>query len=202
MRPARWVVFDFGQVIARPTKALPRLARLLDVDENDFQAAYVAHRDAYDENSDARAYWTAVAWDCGLRGPDDALIASLVECDNEGWNDTDPATLRLVDELHGAGVRLAILSNASAQMGALIRRQPWAPRFEHIIISGEHGLLKPGAAIYRLLLARLRVDAGDVVFVDDRQDNVVGACACAIDAIRFTGAEALRGELAARGVMG
>jgi epoxide hydrolase-like predicted phosphatase len=45
-----------------------------------------------------------------------------------------------------------------------------------IIYSYEVGLAKPDPRVYRLLCDRLAVPPGEVVFLDDRPENVKGAC--------------------------
>jgi putative hydrolase of the HAD superfamily len=57
------------------------------------------------------------------------------------------------------------------------------------------GLRKPDPAIYRQALDILGSAPNRTLFIDDRQENVDGAAGVGIKAIRFTGAEALRGEL-------
>jgi putative hydrolase of the HAD superfamily len=62
------------------------------------------------------------------------------------------------------------------------------------------GLRKPELAIYRRALDILGSAPNRTLFIDDRQENVDGAAAVGMKAIRFTGAEALRGELKMMGV--
>ena len=68
-------------------------------------------------------------------------------------------------------------------------------------MSGQVKQLKPAAAIYRLLMDRNGLEARDCIFIDDSMANVEGARAVGMDAIHFTGAEALGRELAARGLL-
>ena len=63
------------------------------------------------------------------------------------------------------------------------------------------GLRKPDPASYRRALDILGCAPGRVLFIDDREENVVGGLAEGINAIRFTGADALRGELERLGVL-
>lgn len=63
------------------------------------------------------------------------------------------------------------------------------------------GLRKPGQAIYRRTLDVLGRRGERVLFIDDRQQNVDGATAAGMTAIRFQGAEALRRDLAALDVL-
>jgi putative hydrolase of the HAD superfamily len=62
------------------------------------------------------------------------------------------------------------------------------------------GLRKPDPAMYRRALDILGCAPERMLFIDDRQENVDGAAEARIKTIRFTGAEALRGELEKLGV--
>jgi putative hydrolase of the HAD superfamily len=62
------------------------------------------------------------------------------------------------------------------------------------------GLRKPDPAMYRRALDILGSAPERTLFIDDRQENVDGAAEERIKTIRFTGAEALRGELERLGV--
>ena len=63
------------------------------------------------------------------------------------------------------------------------------------------GLRKPGQAIYKRALDILGVPAARVLFIDDRAENAAGAESVGMKAIRYTGANALRGDLASLGVL-
>jgi len=63
------------------------------------------------------------------------------------------------------------------------------------------GLRKPEPAIYHRALDILGRPAGRVLFIDDREENVAGAAAAGIKAIRFDDAEGLRRELKSLGVL-
>ncbi len=63
------------------------------------------------------------------------------------------------------------------------------------------GLRKPNAAIYRRTLDILGTARERTLFIDDRQENVAGAEAVGMAAVRFEGAAALRARLAAMGIM-
>lgn len=77
-------------------------------------------------------------------------------------------------------------------------------RFEHFglrelfqvaLSSCYLGLRKPEPAIYRRALDILGRPVERVLFIDDRPENVAGAVAAGMKAIRFEGAEALRSKL-------
>jgi putative hydrolase of the HAD superfamily len=63
------------------------------------------------------------------------------------------------------------------------------------------GLRKPGHAIYKRAVDILGVPAERILFIDDRAENAAGAEAVGIKAVRFTGSDALRSDLASLGVL-
>jgi putative hydrolase of the HAD superfamily len=63
------------------------------------------------------------------------------------------------------------------------------------------GLRKPEPAMYRRAIDILGCPPQRILFIDDREENVAGAAAAGIKAIRFRGAVALRAELKNLGVL-
>jgi 2-haloacid dehalogenase len=112
-----------------------------------------------------------------------------------------PGTAELVRELHAAGVPQWGLTNWSHEL------YPHAPRrfdvlalLDDVVVSGTEGLAKPDPAIFELAVARAGLPAEDLVFVDDKEANVVAAIESGLDGILFTGADDLRGQLHDRGL--
>lgn len=113
------------------------------------------------------------------------------------------ATMRLVERLRAVGHRLGLLSNTNGVHWRFFRdgRYPTlATAFEVGVGSFEARSMKPDARIFEIAVERAGVPKEEVFFADDREENVAGAIAYGIDAVRFTGAEALEVELRARGV--
>lgn len=101
----------------------------------------------------------------------------------------------------GRAQRLMLLSNTNAEHWQYLRgHYPLLSQFELILLSHELGLLKPDAAIYREAARLAGVEPPQCFFTDDRQDNVDGAIAVGMDALRFESAEQITAELARRGV--
>lgn len=196
-----WLVFDLGDVVLKRTEAIPDLAQLLAVPPERLQSAYWTYRRDYDLDSDATAFWSAIAKDAGAPPPDPELIDRLVRLDDAGWSVSDADVLTLMDDAAAAGLRLAVLSNAPSSMGRLISRQPWARVFDPLLFSGDLGMLKPEERIYRHLLDAIGAEAAEVAFLDDRADNVAGATALGIRAVQFTGAADARTRLVELGLL-
>lgn len=64
------------------------------------------------------------------------------------------------------------------------------------MISGELGIAKPDPAIWRALLDGLGAPPGEVLFLDDRAENVAAARQAGIRAFVGTGAEDARRYIA------
>ncbi len=128
----------------------------------------------------------------------DAYYARFAEM-MPGPVDGSPAIL---SELHARGTPLYYLSNHSAETWPVsLPRFPFFAWFKGGILSGNHRVLKPDPAIYRLLLDRYAIDPQRAVFIDDVAANAEGASRLGIHGIHFTGAAALRAELAGLGLL-
>jgi putative hydrolase of the HAD superfamily len=73
--------------------------------------------------------------------------------------------------------------------------------FDVVLSSCYIGLRKPHPAIYARALDILGRPPQRVLFIDDREENVAGAAAAKMTAIRFEGADALRRTLGSLGVL-
>ena len=114
----------------------------------------------------------------------------LIKAYDERWEDSNAGsiegTIELVHKLKRAGYPLYILSNFSTEKFPLIQqRYDFLDLFDDIIISGEHNLVKPDPAIYRLTLKRINRTAHECVFIDDSLANIETANELGFQTIRF-----------------
>ena len=75
-----------------------------------------------------------------------------------------------VRKVHSSGLKTALLSNSWSLRH--YPREQLDDIFDVVVISGEVGLRKPDAAIYRLTVERLGVPAAECVFVDDHPGHL------------------------------
>ncbi len=73
--------------------------------------------------------------------------------------------------------------------------------FEIALTSCFLGLRKPDLAMYKRAIDIVGGPPERILFIDDRPENVAGAMAAGMVAIQFTGADALRSELARLGAL-
>jgi HAD superfamily hydrolase (TIGR01509 family) len=119
---------------------------------------------------------------------------------DERWLETTQGpiaeSVAILEELRQNRIPNYAITNFSAEKFALARKSfGFLDQFDGIVVSGEEGLLKPEPEIYRLLLDRYGLAAGDCLFIDDVSDNVEGARAIGMQAYQFENAAALRAEL-------
>ena len=111
-------------------------------------------------------------------------------------------SVAILEELEARGTPLYAITNFNQhKFRETLQRFPFLSAFRDIVVSGDERLLKPDAAIYRLLLERNGLEAASCVFIDDSERNVRGAEAVGMKAIHFTTPDALRAELATLGVL-
>ncbi len=139
------------------------------------------------------AIWQHVAQECHL-APD-----TLAQVRADFWSGDRPnqdllAYLRSLRPHYKTG----ILSNAWAEMRDMnVQRFGLAEIVDETVYSFECGVLKPDPASYRFILARLGVEPGQAVFVDDAERNIHGAQALGLHTVRFSDTPQAIAELCA-----
>jgi putative hydrolase of the HAD superfamily len=180
-----WIVMDYGQVISQPMAegAIGQMARLADLEPELLSARYWKHRDAYDRGTALNTYWGRVI---GRElAPGDDLATELSRLDVAAWSNLSPSGLAAIERFGAAGHRLALLSNAPADMADAIDRTDWARPFAHLFFSCRLGTAKPDAEIYRAVLDRLGSAPAEITFYDDRAENIHAAAALGINAVQW-----------------
>jgi putative hydrolase of the HAD superfamily len=198
-----WVVFDYGGVICtpQPDEDVALLAATAGVPVPDFQDAYWAYRLSWDRAElDGTTYWHKVAAALGLSFSA-SQIAQLTRLDIASWLHLDDSMVTLIEDLATAGYPLALLSNAPAEVADVVADLPVARAFEHCAFSCYLGAAKPEPACYQAVLGLLGAQPADVIFLDDRPENVAAAVALGIRGVHFSTPERARTALGARGVV-
>lgn len=113
-----------------------------------------------------------------------------------------PGTLKLVEQLHSAGVPLLCLTNFGDELFAAFRAtQPIFDLFDDIIVSGEECVAKPDPRIYEIVEQRGGLAGDQLFFTDDNPANIAAARARDWQAHLFTDADALRAQLVQAGLL-
>ncbi|MEU6716619.1 HAD family phosphatase [Nonomuraea sp. NPDC046802] len=189
-----WIVFDYGGVLSLPQAESDAddMALAVDADREAFKRIYWERRLDFDRGDlTPLAYWSEVTG----RPVTPTELARLVAMDVASWANPDEGTVALLGELIEDGRDVALLSNAPACIGDGIDELPWIAAIGHRFYSARMGLVKPDRKIYDEMARALDADPAQIVFIDDRQENVEGAQRAGMTGVRFTGAAALRAAL-------
>ena len=86
--------------------------------------------------------------------------------------------VKLNAELRQRGVPTYIFSNTNELAISHIRsRFPFFSQFNDYILSYEHGAMKPDAKLYEVVERTSRLAGSDLLYLDDRQENVAAGVA-------------------------
>jgi 2-haloacid dehalogenase len=196
------VVFDIGNVLLHwDPRALYRKI-FASEDEVEWFLANICTPDWNLEQDRGRSFAEAVA-EAAERHPDHAEAISAY---HHRWHETltHPigGTVAILEELDAQGSPLYAITNWNQDKFRETRlRYPFLDRFRDIVVSGDEKVVKPDPAIYRVLLERNGLNAGDCLFIDDSPKNVRGAEAVGMKAHHFTSPEALRRHLVETGIL-
>lgn len=99
----------------------------------------------------------------------------------------------LLPELKKMGKKLYVISNYGVETFAATQAQfpEIFSQFDGMVISAHEKLIKPDPRIYQLLLDRYDLKAEECVFIDDLAANAQGARDVGMNAIHYTGPEAI-----------
>ena len=189
MSAIKAVLFDYGLVLSGPPdpRAWKKLKSLLGADETQLHAAYWKHRNDYDRGTvKAKSYWQSVGHDVG-RTAEDVNLAELIKVDVALWTQPNSEMIDWALALRKAGYKIGILSNlGDAMEHGVLATCDWMRGFDHRTFSHRLGILKPDPEIYRHAAEHLGVSPAEILFIDDREENVLGATAAGMKAIRYT----------------
>jgi putative hydrolase of the HAD superfamily len=98
-----------------------------------------------------------------------------------------PEMVALVDEATATGVRTAMLSNdlTTFHGAGWVDEVPFFRRIGTFFDAASLGARKPDPVAYTAAVARLGLPAGEVLFVDDLPENVIGASSAGLPAVLF-----------------
>ncbi len=197
------VVFDVGQVLIEWD---PRhLYRELFDGYEDLMEDFLDRvcTPAWNLEQDRGRPWSEAIAQLSAEHPD---CAELIRAYDDMWErmvpDAIPGTPEILAELKARGVPVYAITNFSADKFELTRKRfDFLNGFDGIVVSGQERMVKPDQAIYRLLMDRYGLEPNQCYFIDDNPNNVEAARSVGMSAHLFLGAEALRRDLAALGLL-
>lgn len=195
------VVFDWGNVIGFNDRSVVVhfMCDSFHFSEAEFESANLEKRTAMKAGKSDIDFWLELAQKRGIQLPKDwAQKYSATLKESVG---ADPTMYVLIGQLKEGGIRVGILSNIDDRYTKLIRDFGFYEPFEPCLLSCEMGLEKPDPQAYELLIKTMNLPASEIVFIDDKVENVETAQKMGIDAFVFESPAQLRKELMKRDLL-
>lgn len=105
-------------------------------------------------------------------------------------------------ELRGRGVPTYIFSNTNPVAVEHIRAHfPFFQQFQGYIFSFEHRCMKPDPALYRVLEQQAGLHGADLLYLDDRPENILVGQARGWRTVQYEGPEDARQQLTKAGLL-
>jgi 2-haloacid dehalogenase len=194
------VIFDFGGVLIGwdPRKLYSQFFPEQPQAMEDFLAE-VSFMEWNAQQDKGRPFVEAVA----LLSKQFPHRAYLIRAYHEHYKETltgvIEGTVELLRTLKNKGHSLYGLSNWSAETFATVRHEfEFLNLFDDIIISGDVKLIKPEPEIFELCLKKIGRPAGECLFIDDSEANIITARKLGFDTVHFNSPEHLKNELQIR----
>jgi putative hydrolase of the HAD superfamily len=203
MNPVQAILFDYGMVLSAPPDpaAWQRLRQITGFDEETLQRGYWKFRHAYDRGElTGIAYWNEVAVSAGSSFTS-VQIAGLIDADVDLWTQLNQPMIDWAQRLQRAGIRTGILSNiGDAMTEGLLRKLDWLGSFYHCTWSYALRLAKPELAIYHFAAEGLHTPPEQILFIDDKLENVTAAQEAGMQAIQYRDHASFEQEMETRGL--
>jgi putative hydrolase of the HAD superfamily len=195
----RCVVFDYGNVVSLPqgVSEVEDMASVCGLSLGRFHEQYWRFRRSYDRGDlSEESYWASVTDGHGPALTREEL-ARVLTLDGQSWAHPNPKTLEWAKRLKREEFEVAILSNMPRAVSDYLGKNcRWLALFDHCVYSGAVGCAKPELAIYKYCLDTLRLAAREVLFLDDRPENVKAASELGIHSLVFDTLEHTSGRAA------
>lgn len=181
-RSIRAVVFDMGGIIepSADDEVVAALARRLELSPAELRARRAGYAHALTVGRRTlRDFYAGLG-----AGDPDALVAHHLAVYGDATARLDPDVLGLIETLRGEYL-VACLSNTEVEVARFNHARGRFRIFDRAFLSTELGLAKPERAIFERVLTELGCRPAEVVFTDDRADNVASAAAAGLHAIHY-----------------
>lgn len=193
------VVFDFGGVMTGETRReeiVQFLCQSFHLSKDDFEKINLEKRKSAQSGQTDEEFWLAYAKREQISLPDQwSDTFTKVLKDSIGVN---PEMFQIVDQLKEKQIPVALFSNIDDRYAKLLRGFGLYQPFDPCILSCEIGANKPDPLAYKTLIEMLRLPSEEILFIDDKIENVEQAKAHGIDAIQFMSVQQIRQELEQR----
>lgn len=195
------IVFDFGGVMTKePNResVVLFLCNSFELSREEFETINREKRNAVKTGKRDQDFWIEYANKKNIALPQNWENSfNLVMKEAIGINHQ---MYDLVFELKRKEIIVALLSNIDDRLAKIIKEFDLYAPFTPCLLSCEVGLEKPDPKIYQLLLQEINMPANQMLFIDDKKENIDAALKLGFDAILFSSQDQLEKDLQLRGI--
>lgn len=193
------VVFDFGGVIGKADRS--KILAFLESTgccDGDFQEALTCMRTYRKEMGSEKEFWKERAKSKGLVLPEDWDMRYDETVKGAIYN--IPGTLELISRLQRAGYPIALLSNVTEEKAMILRELGYYDSFSPALLSYAIGTAKPHPEAFFILITTLNRSPQEIIFIDDKPQNIQAASDLQLHALLFSSATQLEADLLSLGL--
>ena len=172
----RWVIFDLGKVLLDFDFAIAakELARYSPQEEEQILESInqspLLHTFERGDWSEAQ-FFQKLSVECRLEASLEELKKGFAEIFTPV-----PSMVEFMESLKERGIPVMVFSNTNVTAVDYIRAAfPFFERFDAYCLSYEHGCMKPDTTLYGVAQWMTRCTPGNLLFLDDRAENVHAA---------------------------
>lgn len=193
-------VFDFGGVIAKTDhqEVAHFIAQSLDIPDSEALNAIKQLKERTKQGEQEQEFWIRYTKAKGIELPKN-WIEKLNEARFYALKEI-PGMVALIKDLQRQGYQTALLSNVRESHAKIKRKLGFYDLFNPLLLSYEIGVSKPDSKAYEILLNQLKVPPQNVIFIDNKSENIAAAKALGLDGILFFNKDQLIQELKKRGI--
>ncbi|OPY66675.1 MAG: haloacid dehalogenase-like hydrolase [Syntrophorhabdaceae bacterium PtaU1.Bin034] len=191
----KWVVFDFGGVIAdegfRGGLRFTAAENGLDPDRFFDVARDLVYETGYvTGQADERAYWDALRRATGIKDRDTELRKRIID-----RFVLRPTMIDEVKRLRSLGFHVGILSDQTGWLDEIDEKTGFSKHFDRIFNSFHLHKSKRDSSLFDDIEDELGAGPGEILFVDDNEENTWRAASQGWKTIHFTTIENFKQEI-------
>ncbi|MFH1400401.1 MAG: HAD-IA family hydrolase [Nanoarchaeota archaeon] len=111
-------------------------------------------------------------------------------------------TVALIKEIRASGLKTGYISNSPEDRARYLEQKyRFSELFDHGIFSFEAKARKPDVKIFEAFIRKSNLNANEIVYIDDKEENITPARTCGMTTLLFLTTELLREDLERMGLI-
>jgi putative hydrolase of the HAD superfamily len=147
------------------------------------------------------AFWRRVSRRVRVDSPPTKILKSLFSAPFKKHARINRRTLAIVKQIRRSKrYSLGIISNTSDDHVAVMNKWKLFEYFDVVVLSNEIGFVKPQKEIFLHASRKIGIEPGQLLFIDDKSEWLVGARKCGFRTVHFKSPAQLEKQLRGLGV--